>query len=388
MRYFLCGFYFLIGSFAVSAQKTTPVFISGTEGYHTFRIPAIVQWDKKLLAFAEGRLTGSGDFGDVDIVMKTSLDNGKTWSALQVVATNGHLQAGNPAPVLDQTDPAFPEGRLFLFYNTGNASESANRKGKGIREVWYTCSTDGGIHWDDPINITTEVHRPNQPGYNAAYDFPEDWRSYANTPGHAIQISNGKYAGRIFVAANHSAGEPESHFTDYRAHAFYSDDHGKTFHVSNNIPFPGSNESMAAELSHNRLIMNSRNQRGNIRQRIVSYSRNGGETWDTTYFDPQLTDPVCQGSLMSLGIRNGKMILAFCNPADSLNRNRLTLRISYDEGLSWPISNQIETDPSPKAKDATAYSDIVSLKHHTIGILYERNQYTEIVFTFRKWNKP
>lgn len=385
MRYSLCCLYFLTGTIFVSAQKITPVFISGTEGYHTFRIPAIVQWDKKLLAFAEGRLSGSGDFGDVDIVMKTSIDDGKTWSALQVVVSNASLQAGNPAPVLDLSDPAFPGGRLFLFYNTGNASESANRKGKGVREVWYTTSINGGISWDTPVNITIEVHRPDQSGFKAAYHFPDDWRSYANTPGHAIQISKGKYAGRIFVAANHSAGEPESHFTDYRAHAFYSDDHGKTFQLSENIPFPGSNESMAAELSHNRLLMNSRNQRGDIRQRIVSYSSNGGQAWDTTYLDAQLPDPVCQGSLLNLGVRKGKTILAFCNPADSLNRNRLTLRISYDEGHTWPMAKPIETALPAMAKDATAYSDMVALDRQVIGILYERKQYREIVFTFRKW---
>jgi sialidase-1 len=386
MRSILCCLYFLMSAGSVAAQRTTPVFIAGKEGYHTYRIPAMVQWDHKLFAFAEGRLTGSGDFGDVDIVMKTSTNNGKTWSALQVVASNGQLQASNPAPVLDQSDPAYPKGRLFLFYNTGNASESANRKGKGIREVWYICSENGGISWDEPVNITTEVHRPHQPGYNTAYHFQEDWRSYANTPGHAIQISKGTYAGRIYVAANHSAGEPEPHFTDYRAHAFYSDDHGKTFHISQNIPFPGSNESMAAELSHNRLIMNSRNQTGMNRQRIVSYSINGGETWDTSFLNAQLTDPVCQGSLLNLGIRNGKTMLAFCNPADSLYRNHLTLRISYDEGHTWPIAKPIETVANANGKDAAAYSDMVTLGHHRIGILYERNQYTQIVFTSRRWN--
>jgi hypothetical protein len=53
----------------------TVVFESGTEGYHTFRIPAIVQAaDGTLLAFAEGRADGGGDTGTIDLVLKRSAD--------------------------------------------------------------------------------------------------------------------------------------------------------------------------------------------------------------------------------------------------------------------------------------------------------------------------
>ena len=109
--------------------QSKPVFISGTEGYQSFRIPAIVKAPNgDLLAFCEGRLNGSSDFGNIKIVLKRSSDNGKTWSPMQIVASNDSLQAGNPAPVVDRTDPEFPKGRIFLFYNTGNASEIRNPK--------------------------------------------------------------------------------------------------------------------------------------------------------------------------------------------------------------------------------------------------------------------
>src|SRR6218665_2363513 len=151
----------------------------------------------------------------------------KTWSLLQVAASNDTLQAGNPAPVVDRADSAYPKGRLFLFYNTGNASENMVRKGRGLREVWYKTSTDNGLTWSAPVNITLQVHKPRQPRVNSAYNFNEDWRSYANTPGHAIQLTSGKYKGRIYVAANHSAGEPQKHYADGRAFGYYTDDHGK-----------------------------------------------------------------------------------------------------------------------------------------------------------------
>lgn len=117
----------------VSAQfKTVPVFISGTEGHKIYRIPAIVDLpDGNLLAFAEGRVNGSGDFGDVNIVLKRSTDKGKTWSALQTIVDADTLQAGNPAPVVDLTDPAWPKGRIMLFYTTGNNHEGEYVKGTG-----------------------------------------------------------------------------------------------------------------------------------------------------------------------------------------------------------------------------------------------------------------
>jgi sialidase-1 len=213
---------------------------------------------------------------------------------------------------------------------------------------------------------------------------PDDWRSYANTPGHALQIVQGTYRGRLYIAANHSAGPPLSAFKDYRAHGFYSDDHGKTFSLSESIAVSGSNESTAAELSGDRLLLNSRNQSGDQRLRIVSISSNGGQRWDSSYFDPQLIDPVCQGSLLNIGWQRGRSVLAFSNPASRTRRDSLTLRISNDEGKTWPTSLLIDHQPLTEhgktQNDFTAYSDLVRLAKNRIGILYERNNYREIVF--------
>lgn len=377
----------LSGAANVQAQDV-PVFTSGTEGFKSFRIPAIIKLtDGSLLAFAEGRVDGMNDFGNIKIVTKKSIDGGKTWGPLKIAVINNSLQAGNPSPVVDLTDPAYPKGRIFLFYNTGNASESKVRKGQGLREVWYKTSADGGDSWSAPVNITLQVHRPKQPQINAAYNFAEDWRSYANGPGHAVQFASGKYKGRIYVAANHSAGEPQSHYADGRAHGFYTDDHGKTFKLSDNINTPGGNEAMAVTLSGNKLMINARNQLGNIRERIVAISNNGGENWDTTYFDPQLPDPVCQGSILNIGKVKGKAVLAFCNAADTVKRDNLTLRISFDEGKTWPISKVIAKNPAGEIDGYSAYSDIVKLSDTHIGVLYEKNGYKEIVFQDVSWKQ-
>lgn len=371
-------------SIVAHAQKEVPVFVSGNEGYKSFRIPAIIPAPNgDLLAFAEGRVNHAGDFGDVKIVLKRSSDKGKTWTAVQVVAAFDTLQAGNPAPVVDMTDPAYPKGRVFLFYNTGNNHEYDVRKGHGLREVWYIASTDNGATWSNPVNITTQTHRPKQPQVNPAYNFKEDWRSYANTPGHAMQFATGKYKGRIYVAANHSEGDPKPDAKDYIAHGFYTDDHGKTFHISQNVDLEGGNENMAAEISGGRLMLNLRNQQGHVKARYTAISEDGGATWKDQKFDMSLPDPVCQGSILTVGAKKGKNILAFCNAADEKKRDNLTLRISYDDGKTWKKSMLIYSNP--KQGDAAAYSDIVKLSNKEIGVLYEKDGYSKIVFTIVKW---
>ena len=381
----------LISSLSISAQTPfSVVYTSGQEGHKTYCIPAIIKNKQgHLLAFAEGRVHGSGDFGDINIVLKMSRDQGRTWSAPQTLVDYDSLQAGNPTPVLDTSDPRFPKGRIFLFYNTGNNHENEIREGKGLREVWYKTSTDGGLTWSTAVNITSQVHRPNQPARNPTYIFKEDWRHYANGPGHGMQFTQGPHAGRILIAANHSEGPRGERGSDYRAHSFYTDDHGATFHLGASISIPGSNESSATEISGGRLMMNIRNQRGDIRQRIIGLSDDGGATWKETYFDAQLPDPICEGSILTIAQPKGKNIIAFSNAADVKRRDQLTLRISYDDGKTWPNAKLIaQSSTEEEAKhDFAAYSDLVLVNKKTVGILYERKDYSQIVFSAIRWDE-
>lgn len=383
---FCCSLIFLFLQASLVAQEKVTVFKSGQEGHASYRIPAIINLPNgDLLAFAEGRVQGSADFGDINLVMKRSQDRGQSWSSLHTLVDYNDLQAGNPAPVVDLLHPDYPEGVIFLFYNTGNNSEAEVRKNRGLREVWVIQSVDLGKTWSSPENITQQVHKPNQSQANPNYNHPADWRSYANTPGHAIQIPEGKYKGRLFVPANHSEGDPQENFREYRAHGFYSDDHGKTYQLSESLTFPGSNEATAAPLSGNRLLMSVRNQEGTVRQRILAYSSDGGATWEEEYFEPMLPDPVCQGSILALGTENGKTLLAHANAADPKDRNHLTVKISWDEGKTWPQSLPIDSTSDSKKSSWTAYSDLVLLDRDTLCILYERDNYQELVFYAFPW---
>ncbi|WP_379845127.1 sialidase family protein [Larkinella bovis] len=357
-----------------TATAETTVFQNGENGYQCFRIPAIVKApDGHLLAFAEARKTGCNDFGDIDLVMRMSTDNGQTWGPMRVVVDNGAFLAGNPAPVFDLTDRALAKGRLFLLYNTSTVSENDIRKGLGIREVWYKTSTDGGQTWSEAVNITTQVNRPNKPDINPAYTFSDDWRWYANTPGHALQLQKGRYKGRIFVAANHTAGPLQPRFQDGRAHGFYSDDHGKTWKLTPDVAYPGSNESTAAETSDGRVLLNSRNQSGDVKNRLLSFSKTAGERWEPVRVATDLPDPVCQGSLIDYQPRRGKRVLLFSNLNHQTSRENLTIRVSTDDGQRWSGGKTVYSGPS-------AYSDLVIQQDGQIGILYEKDKYAKIVY--------
>jgi hypothetical protein len=69
----------------------------------------------------------------------------------------------------------------------------------------------------------------------------------------------------------------------------------------------------------------------------------------------------------------GMSPLVFANPADSRYRFDLAVRLSYDEGKTWPVAKLLRKGPA-------AYSSKAVFPDGTIGILYEPgNVYGEIV---------
>jgi sialidase-1 len=139
-------FMLLLATVRLHAQVA--VFTSGEEGHKSYRIPAIIHAPNgDLLAFAEGRVHGSGDYGDVNIVMKRSTDNGKTWSSLSTVVDYDVLQAGNPAPVVDVSDPPIPKTGFSCFIipetTTKGKSESEKVSAKCGTKPPRTTATHG-----------------------------------------------------------------------------------------------------------------------------------------------------------------------------------------------------------------------------------------------------
>ncbi|MBL7041815.1 MAG: exo-alpha-sialidase, partial [Pirellulaceae bacterium] len=97
----------VLASVAVAADfEQIDVYVSGQDGYHTFRIPSIVVTNSgTLLAFCEGRKTSQSDHGDVDLVLKRSTDGGRMWGPMQLIYEDGgsaKITIGNPTVVVDR----------------------------------------------------------------------------------------------------------------------------------------------------------------------------------------------------------------------------------------------------------------------------------------------
>jgi sialidase-1 len=351
---------------AAPAVVQTDVFVSGQDGYHTYRIPAAIRAaNGTLLAFAEGRKSGGGDAGDIDLLLKRSTDNGRTWSATQLVWDDATNTCGNPCPVVDASTGTI---WLLLTHNLGTDRERDIDAGKsaGTRTVWVAHSKDHGATWTKPVEITSTTKDPA-------------WRWYATGPGIGIQIKHGPHAGRLVVPCDHSYVEGgEGSPLGRGSHAIFSDDHGFTWHKSGVIR-PKMNECQVVELFDDRgtLLMNMRSYFGRSR-RAHSISTDGGRAWTAPEDASDLVEPVCQASIVRHegGRGDARGVLLFSNPADAKQRVNLTVRASGDNGKTW--RDVVVLHPGP-----SAYSSLVSLSPTEAGCLYERGEqraYEKIAF--------
>ena len=179
---------------AADEFKTT-VWTSGEGAYHTYRIPSVIRtMNGTLLAFCEGRRSGRGDAGNIDLLLKRSFNGGKTWSdAVVLWDDNGHT-CGNPCPVIDDSTGTV---WLLLTHNLGTDHEADIIKGKArsTRTVWVSHSSDDGHTWVTPSEITKTTKKPG-------------WGWYATGPGVGIQIKHGPHKGRLVIPCDHSYDEP------------------------------------------------------------------------------------------------------------------------------------------------------------------------------------
>jgi sialidase-1 len=330
------------------------VFVAGDDGYHTYRIPAlIVTTNRTVLAFCEGRKNSRSDTGDIDMLVKRSTDGGKTWSAQQVIWSDAENTCGNPAPVVDQTTGI---AWLLMTWNRGADHEKDihAKTSKATRRVFVTHSANDGQTWAVPKEITSAVKKP-------------EWTWYATGPVNGIQLTRGKHAGRLIIPCNHSA-LTEGGGSASRSHIIYSDDHGQTWQLGGSED-EKTNESTVVEQADGSLLHNMRSYFGKNR-RTVATSKDGGLTWSPVKLDETLIEPVCQASILRCTWPEGgdKSRILFSNPA-STKRENMTVRISYDEGNTWAASKVLQAGPA-------AYSCLTMLPDKTIGCLFERGEKT------------
>ncbi|WP_201778003.1 sialidase family protein, partial [Jiangella alkaliphila] len=342
------------------ATRTT-VFTRGEGGYHTFRIPALVEaTDGTLLAFAQAKVDGPGDLGESDVVVKRSTDGGSTWGAMQVLAGGGSDdQWANAVPVVDATT-----GRIVLSMNYIDADADGEdvECGRAAATTYIQHSDDHGASWSDLVDITDMLN-------------PGNWRRVSAGPGHGIQLTQGEHAGRLVIPGRHTyveAGQTCTDSTGAGGHVRYSDDGGLSWQIGavdeQGNPDLRPNEVSAVELADGRLYLNARDQGDTAGHRVDTTSSDGGETFDEPYdaVNGVVTSTI-QGSVTRLpatAANPDRVILSVTNHPTA--REKLTLWSSFDSGETWEPSYEVYDGPS-------AYSDLAVLDerrgNREVGVL-------------------
>lgn len=341
----------------VNAQDKAPQIAKGLKEYQDlfnksmndsvscYRIPAIVTAPNgDLIAAIDERVPSCGDLkwsNDINIVIRRSSDRGKTWSDIEAIVDFPlGKSASDPSMIVDEITK-----EIFLFYNYMNLDTE-----KDIYYLHVIKSQDNGKTWSASEDITAQITKP---------EWHNDFKFI--TSGRGIQTKSGKL---LHCMVNLNSG----------MHLFGSDDHGQTWYFIDS-PISPADESKVIELADGTWMVNARaNDKKGVR--YVHRSSDEGKTWTTTA-EPQLIDPGCNASIIRYtSIEEGykKNRLLFSNAKSEKGRTNMTVRVSYDEGKTWSAGKTIYSGSS-------AYSSLTVLKNGDIGLFFEKDDYSENVFT-------
>ena len=320
------------------------------EGVSCYRIPAIVTAKNgDLIAAIDERVLSCADLNrgkDINIIVRRSKNNGKTWSDIEYVVDFPLGQsASDPSMIVDGKT-----GDIFLFYNYMDLV-----KEKNIYYFHVVKSSDNGKTWGDPVDITDQISKS---------EWKKDFKFI--TSGRGIYTQDGKM---LHTLVNLNNG----------LRIFGSDDHGKSWYVID-TPIKPANESKIVELSDGRWMINSRvNGRG---MRYAHISDDKGTSW-VTRPEPKLIDPGCNGSIIQYSSKAdgyNKNRLIFSNAESSKGRKNLSVRISYDDGETW-------SDGKVIYKGVSAYSSLTVLKNGDIAVFFEKDNHAanEVVVFSLEW---
>ncbi len=239
----------------------------GDDGVHTFRIPGLATTNKKtLIGVYDVRRRSGGDLpGDIDVGMSRSTDGGRTWQPMQIIMDMGEDSQwnydgiGDPAILVDRNT-----GTIWVAATWSHGNRSWHGSGPGLTpedtgQLMLTRSDDDGLTWSPPINITSQVKKP-------------EWSFLLQGPGKGITMRDGTL---VFAAQYRDAPEQQRlpHST-----IIYSTDHGNTWQVGTGA-FDDTTEAQVVEIEPGVLMLNCRYNRKPAR--VVMTTRDLGETWQT-----------------------------------------------------------------------------------------------------------
>ncbi|MEX0313970.1 MAG: BNR-repeat neuraminidase N-terminal domain-containing protein [Allomuricauda sp.] len=358
----------------------------GQDGVHTYRIPGLTTTSRgTLLACYDVRRDSGRDLqGDIDIGISRSTDGGNTWEPMSI-ALDMEDWGGLPEKFNGVSDACLlattngdvylaglwmhgvinPEGKWIEGLTIDSTAwnhqwrNKGSQAGYGVKQTsqfLISKSSDDGRTWSPPVNITKMGKKE------------EDWL-YAPGPGHGIAMDDGTL---VFpTQGRDKVGGTFSNIT-------YSKDGGKTWQASQPA-YLNTTESMVVQLDDGSLMLNMRDNRNRSNKtesngRAVSITNDLGNTWkEHSSSHGALIEPVCMASLHKHHYTEDgakKTLLLFSNPNDKYHRINQTIKVSFDNGKTWPEENWILLDEDRGA----GYSCITSIDEQVVGILYEGSQ--------------
>lgn len=356
---------------------------AGQDSCDTYRIPGLVTTNAgTLIAVYDNRYNNSKDLQeDIDIGMSRSTDGGQTWEPMKVIMDMGEYDGrsqqlngtGDPSVLYDHNTNTIWVAALWM---SGSAPDKmlwwASRPGMTPGETGQFLlvkSTDDGITWSQPINITEQIKNPA-------------WQLLLQGPGRGITLRDGTL---VFPAQfKADVGVKALDGGQYTCHStiVFSKDGGNTWHIGTGAK-SNTTEAQVVQLKDGSLMLNMRDDRnrtdkGPTNGRAVAVTSDLGLTWSThPSSNSALPEPNCMASLIAAELNvNGAMkkVLLFSNPDDKHSRTHITVKASFDEGLTWPRDKQLEI----YGPECFGYSCLTMIDQNTLGILYEGTK--EILF--------
>lgn len=352
-------------------EKQDLFIVGDNPAYQLYHIPGIVVTAKgTVLTWCEARKRAAGvsDWDDIRILLRRSTDEGKTWSSPQSIANVEGPKEKNPfALKMKNVDPN------DVTYN--NPVLISDKDGTvhmlfclEYERCFYQHSVDDGLTWSKPVEITAAFD---------AFKKDYDWKVLATGPDHSIQLKSGRLVVPVWLSTGTGGNAHRPSVTA----TIYSDDQGKTWKAGD-IAVPcteewiNPNETVAVELNDGSVMLNVRSE-SKAHRRLITISKDGATGWSTPKFDDALLEPICMGGIVRYD-HDGQSLILFSNPHNlekakgkaepgkNRDRKNVSVKLSRDEGQTWPVSKSIEPGPS-------MYSDIAVTKSGTILCFYGRS---------------
>lgn len=330
---------------------------------HTYRIPGLATTNKgTLIGVYDNRYFQGADLqGDIDVGMSRSTDGGETWEPMKPIIDMGEYGGkprdengiGDPSILVDRSNNTIWVAGVWAHGHPGKRNWHASKPGmspEDTSQFILAKSEDDGLTWSEPINITAQIKEA-------------EWQLLLQGPGKGITLKDGT----LVFPAQFKDKDRMPHST-----IIYSKDHGKTWKIGSGAK-SDTTEAQVVELEDGSLMLNMRDNRNRnstdgLHGRSIATTTDLGKSWiEHPTSRLALQESTCMASIISFDHPEKGQVLFFSNPNTIKGRTNMTIKTSFDQGMTWPIENQLEIYED----NGYGYSCMTVIDENHIGILYE-----------------